>query len=226
MQDYVFFFFLNAYLMEPPPAIGHTQAVDFAVVGDQGNKKKFLILVDVLSGYSEVFPFLTPPTLATIIHKLTDFWNSTGWPVVFCSDGERNLDLVEFDEFLADNKITRRKSSASYPQSNGATERAVQSFKRLYSKKAIGGILWQGAWALWRDTPQKPGQLSPNRLWFGRPIHHLKWFSPEMASNPDRLEEAKENYCKRQESYCDTMTRIIGLNTLGLGGFPCRGLMY
>ena len=45
----------NAYLMEPPPAIGHTQAVDFAVVGDQGNKKKFLVLVDVLSGYSEVF---------------------------------------------------------------------------------------------------------------------------------------------------------------------------
>ena len=33
---------------EPPPAIGHTQAVDFAVVGKGDPKKKFLVLVDVL----------------------------------------------------------------------------------------------------------------------------------------------------------------------------------
>ena len=37
---------------EPPPAIGHTQAVDFATVGLNGPKKKFLVLVDMLSGYS------------------------------------------------------------------------------------------------------------------------------------------------------------------------------
>ena len=65
-------------LTDPPPSIGHTQMVDFASVGLEGPKKKFLVLVDVLSGYSEVFRFLLPPTLATIIHKLTDFWNSTG----------------------------------------------------------------------------------------------------------------------------------------------------
>ena len=117
-------------LTEPLSSIGHTQAVDFAVVGDEGARKKFLVLVDVLSGYSEVFRFVLPPTSATIIHKLTDFWNLTWWPVVFCSDGETNFDLQEFNEFLSDNHITRRKSSAGYPQSNGAAERAVQSFKR------------------------------------------------------------------------------------------------
>ena len=105
--------------------------MDFASVGVKGPKKKFLVLVDVLSGYSEVFRFDLPPTLATINHKLTDFWNSTVWPVVFCSDGEPNLDSAEFDQFLADNNITRRKSSAEYHQSNGAVERAAQSFKRL-----------------------------------------------------------------------------------------------
>ena len=81
-------------LTEPPPAIGHTQAVDFATVGEGGSKKKFLVLVDVLSGYSEVFRFLHPPTSTTVIGRLTDFWNATGWPVVFCS---------------------RRISSAGYP---------------------------------------------------------------------------------------------------------------
>ena len=69
-----------------PPAVGHTQAVDFEVVGEKGDRKKFLVLVDILSVYSEVFWFVLPPTSTTIINKLTDFWNSTGWPVVFCSD--------------------------------------------------------------------------------------------------------------------------------------------
>ena len=57
---------------------------------------------------------------ATIISELLDFWNATGWLVVFCSDGEPNLVSAEFDEFLANNNITRRKSWAVYPQSNGA----------------------------------------------------------------------------------------------------------
>ena len=59
------------------------------------------------------------------------------------------------------------KSSAWYPQSNGAAERAVQSFKRLYSKKEINGTPWESAWALWRDRPQEPGQLLSARLLFG-----------------------------------------------------------
>ena len=58
---------------DSPPLIGHTQAVDFAFVGWESPKKKFLVLMDVLSGYLEVFRFLLPPTLATIIHKLMDF---------------------------------------------------------------------------------------------------------------------------------------------------------
>ena len=118
-------------LTDPPPSIGHTQAVDFALVGLQGPKKKFLVLVDILSGYSEVFRFLLPPTSATIISKLTEFWNSTEWSVFFCSDGEANLDSEQFSQFLADNNITRRKSLAGYLQSNGVAEKAVQSLKRL-----------------------------------------------------------------------------------------------
>ena len=59
---------------------------------------------------------------------------------------------------------------------------------------------WQGEWALWKDTPQEPGQLSPARLWYGGPIWHLRWFNPEMPSNPDTWAEVKENFQKRQEA--------------------------
>ena len=51
-------------LTDPPPSIGHTQALDFASVGQEGTKKKFWVLVDVLSGYSEVFRFLFPPDVS------------------------------------------------------------------------------------------------------------------------------------------------------------------
>ena len=114
--------------------------------------------------------------------------------MVFCSDGEPNLDSVEFSQFLVDNNITRRKSSAGYPQSNGAAEKAVQSFKKLYAKKERDGSPWEEAWALWRDTPKEPRQLSPAQLWFGRPVRHPRWFSPAMPSNPNTLEEANENF--------------------------------
>ena len=66
--------------------------------------------------------------------------------MVFSSEGEPNLDLAELDEFLANNSITRRKSSMGYPQSNGVEERAVQSFKRLYAKKELYGKPWEGVW--------------------------------------------------------------------------------
>ena len=112
--------------MEAPPSIGHKQAVDFVVVGSEGNKKKFLVLEDMLSSYSEVFCFILPPTSAPIISKLSDFWNALDWLVVFCSDGKQNLAWAEFDEFLADNGITSHKLFDGYPQSNGSAERAVQ----------------------------------------------------------------------------------------------------
>ena len=71
---------------------------------------------------------------------------------MFCSDEKPMLVAAEFDQFLADNGITRRLSSAGYPQSNGAAERAVQSFRDLYRNKEADGEEWQAAWALWRDT--------------------------------------------------------------------------
>ena len=135
------------------------------LLGLTGPKKKFLVLVDVLSGYTEVFRFLLPSTSAKIVSKLKDFWNMTGWPVVFCSDSEPNLVSAEFDEILANNNITRRRSSAGYPQSNGAAKMAVQSFKRLYKKKEVDKEPWQGAWALWRSTIPCPFLVwSPNTI--------------------------------------------------------------
>ena len=115
--------------LTPPPAIGHTMAADFALVGPRGSKKKFLILVDALSGYAEAIRFVCPPNSASVISKLSGFWQIHGWPLIFASDGEPILTSVEVDKVLEKNGITRRLSSAGNPQSNGLAEKAVQSFK-------------------------------------------------------------------------------------------------
>ena len=86
-------------------------------------------------------------------------------------------------------------------QSNGVAEIAFQSFKMLYVKKELDREPCDGACALWRNNPQEQGQLLSAWLWFVRPIRHPQGFSSEMTSNPDTLEEARKNFCKRQKGY-------------------------
>ena len=118
---------------------------DLASVGPRGNKKKFLILVDALSGFAEAIRFVCPPTSASVISKLSGFWQIHGWPSVFASDGEPILTSTEVDEFLARNGITRRLSSAGNPQSNGLAKKVVQSFKRFFKKKFEEPQPWEEA---------------------------------------------------------------------------------
>ena len=47
-------------LMDPPPSIGHSQAVDFASVGLEGPKKKFLVLVNLCPGTRRSLDFFFP----------------------------------------------------------------------------------------------------------------------------------------------------------------------
>ena len=152
-------------------------AADFASVGPRGYKKKLLILVDALTGYAEAIRFLCPPTSASVINLLSDFWHTHEWLSVFASDAELILVSRKFDLFLEKKGITCLLSSAGNPQSNGLSEKVVQSFKRLYNKKLDEDLPWKEAWALWKDSPQQPGQLSPTRLWFRRPLRHPGWFT-------------------------------------------------
>ena len=40
----------------------------------------------------------------------------------------------------------------------------------LYAKKEIGGILWEGAWALWRHTPRARAVIAlPAVVWTPHP---------------------------------------------------------
>ena len=93
--------------------------------------------------------------------------------------------------------MTHVRSSPHYPQSNGLTESAVKSMKRLIQKTTRDGDLdvdsFQRALLEWRNTPNASGQ-SPAQALYGRPLtsflfaHHSS-FAPtwqQQAEDVDR----------------------------------------
>ena len=184
-----------------PPFISHTLGMDFAQVSDKDNKVlKVLIVADYLSGWITYFKFDKPPTALSVVHKLGPWFHQSSWPSVICTDGEGILTADEFKTFLRENGIIHRLSSPDHAQSNGVAESAVKSFKRIWERCAISGDDFVEAWSLYNDTPRQPGQLSPSRLWYGRPIHRPGWWVPPESNPRDTLLSAMEAYIKSKES--------------------------
>ena len=178
------------------------------------SKTKFLILTDFLSGFSTYFHFKQPPTSRSVIERLTNFFHLNTWPAILASDGEGLLTSHEFRHWLKNNNVLVRQCAGEDSQSNGLAESSVKSFRRLWEKCQAANDDFVQGWSLWNDTPREPGQLSPSRQWFGRPIRHPGWFIPPERSPVDTLVAAQEAYIRRKESstafnpqhraYCNT----------------------
>ena len=184
-----------------PPHVGHTLGMDFAQVLDkEGKTLKVLVVADYLSGWICTFKFDQPPTAQAIVRKLGPWFHLTSWPSVICTDGEGILTAEHFTTFLRENGILHRLSSPEHAQSNGVAEAAVKSFKRIWDRCLISGDDFIEAWSLYNDTPRIPGQLSPSRMWYGRPCRHPGWWTPPERSHKDTLVSAMESYIKSKES--------------------------
>ena len=183
-----------------PPMVGHTQGMDFAEVSSKtGGKRKFLLLTDYLSGWATYFEFPSAPTSASVIDKLSKWFHSSTWPAILASDGEGVFTSAEFKAWMAENGIIHRQSSVNHPQSNGLAEAAVKTFKRLWEKCKAMGDSFHSAWSFWMDTPRKPGEMSPSRMWFGRQIRHPQWHTPFERAPADTIVAAQEAYIRRKE---------------------------
>ena len=109
----------------------------------------------------------------------------------------------EFEEFCNQYGIQHMTSSPAYPQSNGEAERAVQTVKRLWSKREDKHI----ALLDYRTTPLESYGLSPAQLLMGRRPRNklpttrelLKPATHDTAEVKRRMDEDK----KRQKQYHD-----------------------
>ena len=184
-----------------PPHMGHTFGIDFAEVAyKSGKKTKFLLLSDYLSSWSCFFQFQRPPTSASIVKRLSDWFHLNCWPMVLATDGEGVFTSEEFTHWMKNNGIAHRLSSPDHAQSNGMAESTVKTFKRLWDKCQTSGDNFHSAWSFWMDTPKEPGQLSPTRMWFGRAVRHPSWFQAPERNPADTLVASQEAYIRRKET--------------------------
>nr|XP_039269967.1 uncharacterized protein K02A2.6-like [Styela clava] len=145
---------------------------DYFVLGNHC----YLSVVDRFSGWISIFHY--PPHRSItkeLINSCRGLFTSYGAPEEFDSDGGPQFTSSEFQNFLTDWGIKHRKSSASYPQSNGRAELGVKTAKRiirdstspdgsLNNNKAAQAILQ------YRNTPLQNIDLSPAQILLHRQL--------------------------------------------------------
>ena len=99
----------------------------------------FLLLVDAHSKWLEVIPMKTTTSQKTI-DALSDIFARFGLPELLVSDNGPQFVSREFQEWLARQCIQHIRSSPYHPQSNGAAERCVQTFKNALLKAVLRGL--------------------------------------------------------------------------------------
>lgn len=168
----------NAPTKEPMLPIEIPKLPWFKVGSDifELNKKYYLIIVDYYSNYVEVSK-LNNITTETVIEKTKEVFSRHGIPKIFISDNATQYTSRKFKQFAQEWGFDHVTSSPNYPQSNGKSERTVQTVKQLLLKSIKSNGDFNVALLNFRNTP-RDGLSSPAQLLMGRrlrcqlPVHH------------------------------------------------------
>ncbi|XP_045112533.1 uncharacterized protein LOC123505380 [Portunus trituberculatus] len=101
--------------------------------------KSFLVIVDRLSGWPDVYPCGSNTTTAATIDHFSKYFSDHGAPVRLRTDGGPQFAAKAFSDFLLRWKVQHILTSPHHPQSNGHAEAAVKSLKHLILKVAPSG---------------------------------------------------------------------------------------
>jgi len=161
----------------------------------------YLITVDYLSGYFEV-DRLPSKRIKDVIYALRLQFARHGIPIELVSDNSP-FGAAEFKEFAARWEFMHTTSSPRFPQSNGRSENAVKTAKRLMTKASESGGDPLLSLLDWRNTPSEQLGVSPAQLMFGRrtrtrlPTPDVLLSAPGAEAAQDALTASKH----RQASY-------------------------
>ena len=141
----------------------------------QSNGREYIACADRLTGWIEIAYFPTAAKSRAIIDVIRDLFHRFGVPEELSLDGGPNLMFKDFSNFLQQWGVSRRLSSAYYPQSNGRAELAVNTMKRLIrGNTGKGGNINTNeidqALLQYRNTPMKGLHKSPAQLLLGRKL--------------------------------------------------------
>nr|VZI51040.1 unnamed protein product [Spirometra erinaceieuropaei] len=156
---------------EPPERPWSRVHIDFA---GPLNGVSYLILVDAYSKWPEIAP-LNPATASATIAFLRRIFSQHGLPEVLVSDNGSQFTSSTFEDFCRQHNIQHLRSPPYHPQSNGQTERFVDTFKRALLKARGEGTtdeIVQAFLFSYRTTPNpaSPGGVSPAEALMGRKL--------------------------------------------------------
>lgn len=98
--------------------------------------KTYLIAVDAMSKWIEVFPVGSTAASVTI-EKLRELWSRWGVPKQVVSDNGPPFTSKEFATFLSTDGVEHIFSAPYHPSSNGAAENAVKTIKTVIKKAVL-----------------------------------------------------------------------------------------
>ena len=133
---------------------------------------EYLLDVDYFSKYVEIAPLNNPVNAANVISNMKKMFSRHGIPKEIFSDGGPQYKSAAFKKFCKDWDIERSKSSPHYPQSNGQSERFVQTVKNTLLKACEGQDDPYLALLAINTTPSADG-TSPAEKMFNRPVRTL-----------------------------------------------------
>ena len=130
---------------------------------------QWLVVVDAYSKYPCIHQMSAITTKATI-RRLEEDFAHFGYPHTLVTDNAQCFLSAEFQQWCRQHGIENVRGAPYHPQTNGAAERLVQSFKQSLQKSSLPPTeALQEFLMLYRRTPLNTG-LSPSQLLNGRQL--------------------------------------------------------
>ena len=180
----------------------------------------WLVLVDAYSKYPCIHATSSTSTKATV-DLLEQEFAHFGYPHTLVTDNATTFTSDEFQEWCKERGITHLSGAPYHPETNGAAERLVQSFKqslrksKLHPRAALQEFLMQ-----YRRTPLNSG-LSPSELLNGRQIRtRLDALVPSLAhaAQGKQARQAVKDQAKERNTTVNATTYTYRI------GAPCYAL--
>lgn len=172
------------------------------------NNHDYLVIVDYYSKYPELCKLDSKTASSLVVHCKSVFARH-GIPREIISDN-MPFNSATFKAFLSEWGVEGTTSSPRYPQSNGESERFVQTLKRMLQKANFDHRDPYIALLEYRNTPVSGMTLSPAEMLMSRTLR-TKLPDSKSALRP-RVVSATSQLLQRQATYANHYDR--GVRTL------------
>ena len=181
-------------ILQPEPPYYPWEVVNTDLFEFKG--QQYLLLSDTYSKFP-IIRRLSSTTSRAVINQMKSIFAEHGIPERIVSDNGPQYDSKEFHDFTRSYGIEHVTSSPLYPQSNGSSERMVQTVKNIIKKSDECGEDPYLALLSYRTTPVDHRMKSPAELLNGRKMRTTLPMSKRSNVNIGTT-DTKEQLYRRQ----------------------------